>query len=271
LGVASVERHRFAIAGILAGGFALVKFRYHVTFINVAFGALIFAARLDGTLAWRLVALYVSFNVLLYSGLYAMNDVADRESDARHPLKRRRPIPSGRISVVEAKRWAGIFVVSGMATGALFGPGILSCFAAAVAINVAYSLGGRNVIYLDVVLNALPHVVRFLMGVLLVGRVPPATHLVAFLLVAVALSCLRRLVERDVDGWEARQSLHAWSAERLTRGLFGSLTAFAGLAAWQGASAPGFYAALAGAAIVLTGGAHRAPRVRRALRWIWTH
>jgi decaprenyl-phosphate phosphoribosyltransferase len=255
----------------VARGVALVKFRYHVTFVNVAFGALIFAARLDGALAWRLFALYVSFNVLLYSGLYAINDLADRDSDARHPLKCRRPIPSGRISVPEAERWAGIFLVSGMATGAFFGPRILWCFAAVVAINVAYSCGGRNIVHLDVVLNALPHVVRFLMGVLLVGRVPPVTHLMAFLLVAVALSCLRRLVELDVDGWEARQSLRAWSAAALRRVLFGSLAAFAGLAAWQAASAPGFYAALAGSAIVLTGGAYSAPRVRRALQWVWTH
>ena len=97
--VASIERDRVAITGALACGVALVKFRYHVTFINVALGALIFAARLDGAFAWRLFALYVSFNVLLYSGLYAINDLADRESDARHPLKRRRPIPSGRMSV----------------------------------------------------------------------------------------------------------------------------------------------------------------------------
>ena len=269
--IASIARDRVAITGALACGVALVKFRYHVTFINVALGALIFAARLDGAFAWRLFALYVSFNVLLYSGLYAINDLADRESDARHPLKRRRPIPSGRMSVREAKQWAGIFVASGIATGALFGARILWCFAAVVAINVAYSFGGRNVVYLDVVLNALPHVVRFLMGVLFVGRVPPVTHLMALLLVAISLSCLRRLVELDVDGWEARQSLQAWSAEALSRFLFGSLAAFAALGVWQASSAPGFYAALAGAAVVLTGGAHRAPPVRRALQWVWTH
>ena len=123
----------------------------------------------------------------------------------------------------------------------------------------------------ELALHALPHVVRFLMGVLLVGRVPPVTHLLAFLLVAVAVSCLRRLVERDVDGWDARPSLQAWTADALTRVLIGSLAAFAGLALWLGVSAPGFYAVLAGAAMVLTAGAHRVPRARRALRWIWTH
>ena len=68
------------------------------------------------------------------------------------------------VLVREAKQWAGIFVASGIATGALFGARIFWCFAAVVAINAAYSFGGRNVVYLDVVLNALPHVVRFLMG-----------------------------------------------------------------------------------------------------------
>jgi decaprenyl-phosphate phosphoribosyltransferase len=265
------KRDRRPIVAALVDGAALVKFRYHVTFINAAFGALIFAARPDRTLAWRLLALYLSFNVLLYSGLYAINDLADRESDGRHPLKRQRPVASGRVSVPQAERWAGIFLVSGMATGALFGTRVLWCYVAAVAINVAYSFGGRNVVYLDVVLNALPHVVRFLMGVMLVGRVPPVTHLAAFLLAAVALSCLRRLVERDVPGWEARPALRAWSRKRLDLVMAGSLTAFAGMAIWRGASAPGFYAALAGTAVVLIGGAHRAPFVRRTLRWVWTH
>ena len=257
---------------MLAAGLTLVKFRYHVTFVNVAFGALIFAERLDRDLAWRLVALYVSFNVLLYSGLYTINDLADRESDAKHPLKRRRPIPSGRVSARMAKGWAAAFLLSGMASGAVvFGTSIVSCYLAVVAINLTYSLGGRNIVYLDVLLNALPHVVRFLMGAFLVARRPPATHLVAFLLVAIALSCLRRLIERDVPGWEARQSLNAWSTTSLTRVLTGSLAGLCALAVWRAAAAPGVYAALVGTSLVLVVGAHRSVFIRRRLRWVWTH
>jgi decaprenyl-phosphate phosphoribosyltransferase len=266
------ERLSRIVTRALAAGLALVKFRYHVTFVNVAFGALIFAEHLDLGLACRLLTLYVSFNVLLYSGLYTINDLADRESDTRHPLKRHRPIPSGRVSVRIAARWASVFLFSGIGSGAFFfGTPVVWCYLAIVAINLTYSLGGRNIVYLDVLLNALPHVVRFLMGALLVARRPPATHLVAFLLVAVALSCLRRLIERDVPGWEARQSLSAWSTTSLNGVLAGSLLALGVLAGGRAAAAPGVYAALVGTAFVLVGGAYWSASVRRRLRWLWTH
>jgi hypothetical protein len=42
------------------GGLGFVRFRYHVTFVNVVFGALIFADQIDGALAWRLLTLYGS-------------------------------------------------------------------------------------------------------------------------------------------------------------------------------------------------------------------
>lgn len=255
----------------LFAGLAFVRFRYHVTFINVVFGALIFADERDGALAVRLAALYLSFNVFLYSGLYAINDLTDRESDAAHPLKRARPIPSGRVSVREARIWALLFLVVGAATGRWFGPAILACYLAVTVINVAYSGGGRNVVYVDVLLNALPHTVRFLMGAVLVGRRPPFTHLVALLLLAVAFSCLRRRIEMDAPGWEARQSLRAWSLSRLNRVMGGALATLVALTIWKSAEAPGFYAALVGTAAVLGGGAYTSPLIRRGLTWVWTH
>lgn len=48
-------------------------------------------------------ALAAFFSFCLLSGaIYAVNDVADRERDRRHPVKRNRPVASGRISVTEA-------------------------------------------------------------------------------------------------------------------------------------------------------------------------
>lgn len=39
---------------------------------------------------------------LLAGGVYAFNDIRDREKDRHHPLKRNRPVASGRVSVSEA-------------------------------------------------------------------------------------------------------------------------------------------------------------------------
>ena len=101
------------------------------------------------------------------------------------------------------------------------------------------------------------------MGVLMVGRRPPATHLAAFLLATIAFSCLRRRVEQDVPGWEARPSLRKWSPGALNRVLFGAVVMLLALAIWKAPTAPGFYGALVGTAGVLIGGAYASPEIRR--------
>ena len=59
----------------------LIRFQYHITFIGVILGAALVARGLPQSLAQSLALLYVSFNVLLYGGIYTMNDILDAESD----------------------------------------------------------------------------------------------------------------------------------------------------------------------------------------------
>ena len=249
---------------------ALVKFRYHITFVNVVFGALIFASTPDLTLAGQLMALYLTFNVLMYAGIYTLNDWADREDDARHPQKRRRPLAAGRITPVAGLAFATAMIVAGIATAAaLFDPVIVACHLAALGLNLLYSFGGRNIRYIDLALNSAPHVVRFLMGVLLVGRVPSAGHLMGVFLLAIILSCLRRHVERGCDGWCARLTLTSYRRHELA-----FIAAIAGvgliaLATVSAPAAPGYWAILMTSSAVLTSGVCLPSPVRRAFGALW--
>lgn len=249
---------------------ALFKFRYHVTFLNVVFGALIFATELTPRLIADLGLLYISFNVLLYGGIYTMNDVADRLADARHPMKRHRPVAAGRIAAGTATSISTALMILGMASGALlFGPAVLACYALVLGMNLAYSGGGRDVPVVDLVLNSAPHVVRFLMGVLLVGRVPPASHLLALLLLAIALSALRRQVERESPGWEARRTLSLYGRNDLAAITTAAAMMLLALASSHYRTAPGFYGAVVAVLVVLVGGARAFPAVRRQLARGW--
>ena len=64
---------------------SLVKPRYHLSYAAVVAAALLFGSPLDGVLLARLTALYVSFTLLFYSGIYIFNDIADTRADAAHP------------------------------------------------------------------------------------------------------------------------------------------------------------------------------------------
>jgi 4-hydroxybenzoate polyprenyltransferase len=251
---------------------ALIKFRYHITFLNVAFGALIFAPRITPEIFFRLAVLYFCFNVLLYGGIYALNDLADRESDRHHPRKRLRPVAAGAIPPQTALVFGLCLMLSGLAAASLvFSWGIIACFGAVVVINAAYSAGGRDVPYIDVLLNALPHTIRFLMGALLVARVPRGAHLIAITLLAIGLSCLRRHVEQDLAaGPDARPTLRRYARPQLEAFGFGSLALLAIVCATSARVAPGFTAIVLTAGVVLICGGHRARIVREPLRAVWT-
>jgi len=249
---------------------ALVKFRYHITFVNVVFGALIFASTPDLTLAGRLVALYLSFNVLMYGGIYTLNDWADREDDARHPQKRHRPLAARRITPAAGLTFAAAMITAGLAaSAALFEPTIVSCQLAALGLNLLYSFGGRNIRYIDLALNSAPHVVRFLMGVLLVGRLPPAGHLIGVFLLAIILSCLRRHVERGCDGWCARPTLSLYGRHELAVIAVIAGTGLVALAVGSAPAAPGYWGILMVSAAVLTSGVCLPSPVRRTFAALW--
>ncbi len=251
---------------------ALVKFRYHVTFLNVIFGALIFAPRTMPSLFLRLAALYICFNVLLYGGIYTLNDLADRQSDRCHPRKRLRPIASGAISPDAALAFGlGLIALGFTAASLMFSWSVVLCFGAVTVINAAYSAGGRNVPYLDLVLNAAPHAIRFFMGALLVERVPRPAHLIAIMLLAVGLSCLRRHVEKDTaEGSEARSTLRRYERTQLEGLGLASLALLAMVCLSSARVAPGFTAIVLTAGVILICGGHRVRMVREPLRAVWT-
>lgn len=256
----------------LASFVALVKFRYHVTFLNVIFGALIFAPRMTPALFGRLAGLYICFNVLLYGGIYTLNDLADRQSDRRHSLKRLRPIASGAISPRAALVFGFSLILSGFAAAWLaFDWRVVACFGAVLLINAAYSGGGRNVPYLDLLLNALPHTMRLLMGALLVERVPRTSHLVAITLLAIGLSCVRRHVEKEsASGSDGRSTLRRYAPHQLEVLGFTSLALLAIVCVGSAPVAPGFTAVVLTTGVVLICGGHRVRMVREPLRAVWT-
>ena len=96
----------------------------------------------------------------LSSAVYLLNDIADREKDRLHPVKRNRPIAAGRLGLGVA---AGVATV--LAVVAIAGAFALSVAFSWVAIaylvmNMAYSLALKRVVILDVMLLAAGFLLR---------------------------------------------------------------------------------------------------------------
>jgi len=249
----------------------LIKFRYHITFLTVVFAALIFGGRIDASILRSLFQLYLSFDVLFYGGIYTFNDLRDLNSDKLHPRKKNRPVASGRVSVAAARRFATVLVLSGLMTVLmLFGWPMFLVYGAILLLNVFYSLFARNVPYLDIAINAATHPFRFLLGVLLTDGGIPLLHMSAYFFFVFGLCCLRRELEKDIPGWEARQTLKAYSPRVLR--LLESLSLILVLVLFfiDGFISKGFYSIVIATYLVVVLGARWSRMIRQLLYGMWT-
>ena len=128
----------------------------------------------------------------LAGAIYLFNDVADREADQNHPLKRERPIASGQLAVSTA-------VTAGVVLGAA---GIAAAFAANrqlglvaamyLAALVLYSFALKHVVIVDVLVIAGGFVLRAIAGAVAVDV--PIGHwlLICTTLLALFLALSKR-------------------------------------------------------------------------------
>jgi 4-hydroxybenzoate polyprenyltransferase len=125
---------------------------------------LVFGKHLDDPLELRRAALAFVLFCMLSSAVYFMNDVADIEADRAHPTKRRRPIPSGRLSPRAAKLAATALAFGGVGACLTFGLDFALYAATYFILNIAYSFKLKHVVYLDVLSIAAGFLLRVLGG-----------------------------------------------------------------------------------------------------------
>jgi 4-hydroxybenzoate polyprenyltransferase len=135
----------------------------------VIFGALIFAQRLlDARSVLHACAAFAIFCAL--SGVvYLINDVADRDADRLHPIKRLRPIASGALPTSTALSTAAILGTLGLAAAFWLRPlfGVLAL--AYVLLLGTYSGLLKQVVIIDVLTIAIGFVLRAAAGAVAIG------------------------------------------------------------------------------------------------------
>ncbi|MCX7047034.1 MAG: decaprenyl-phosphate phosphoribosyltransferase [Candidatus Sumerlaeota bacterium] len=119
----------------------------------------------DYALVARAVEGFIVFCAL--SGvIYIFNDIADLKSDQAHPVKRKRPIASGRLPVSVAAV-AALVICAGALTGAfLINRQFGYCSLVYLLLISGYSFHLKHVVILDLMILALGFVLRAIAGVL---------------------------------------------------------------------------------------------------------
>jgi len=89
---------------------------------------------------WKLrgsVLLAAAGFCLLSSCVYILNDVLDRRADRAHPVKRKRPLASGTVSMSQAYALAFVCGAAGLALGAMASVSVVAILVAYLALNLA--------------------------------------------------------------------------------------------------------------------------------------
>lgn len=125
---------------------------------------LLLAHRLSDTSRLGQVLLAILSFSLIASLVYVINDLLDAESDRRHPLKRRRPIAAGDVSVTAGFFAAVLLAAGGVASALMVSSSLLAILVVYMVATTAYSCWLKQLVIADVLMLAGFYTLRLIAG-----------------------------------------------------------------------------------------------------------
>jgi 4-hydroxybenzoate polyprenyltransferase len=134
------------------------------------------------------------------SANYVLNELMDEKSDAFHPVKKSRPLPSGLVSrravVIE---WVA-FAIVGLCLASVLGPRFLGAAFALLVMGCVYNVPpvrSKDKPYLDVLSESVNNAIRFILGWYATGiaSLPSVSLLFAYWMVGAFFMAIKRLAE----------------------------------------------------------------------------
>lgn len=141
----------------------------------------------------------------LWSALYAINDIIDKDVDALHPTKKKRPLPSGEVSVNLAKLLVAVLLAISFWIGFNLGTLFLICLIAMVINQTAYTVKPFNFKKRPIVDlisgSAINPIFRFYSGWVLLTQAFNAPLLPLLFIVGLQFGgfCLYRMSSKDLE------------------------------------------------------------------------
>ncbi|MEP6754711.1 MAG: decaprenyl-phosphate phosphoribosyltransferase [Chthonomonadales bacterium] len=140
---------------------------------------------------------------LISGGIYLLNDVADRDKDRLHPVKRKRAIASGRLPWKLAAVAGVIFLIVGCAAGYTVNMKFGHTCAGYIALQIAYNITLKHQVILDVFAIAAGFCFRAVGGAYAIGVQNSVWLLLCTLQLALFLGFGKRRNELTVLGEDA--------------------------------------------------------------------
>jgi 4-hydroxybenzoate polyprenyltransferase/phosphoserine phosphatase len=148
----------------------------------------------DGTVLSRDVWAFAAF-CLCASGVYVLNDLADLDSDRRHPTKKIRPFASGDLPLPVGFLSGPLLLAAGVLMAAQLSWSFLEVAVLYVALTTIYSWRVKRVVLLDVFFLAGLYTIRLVAGSVSTGVENSSWLLMFSMFIFLSLALVKRYVE----------------------------------------------------------------------------
>ncbi len=196
---------------------------------GVVLAGLIFSGKAEATGLVEKGLLATAAFCFLSSSVYVLNDLIDRERDRAHPLKKNRPIASGRIGTGTAATLFMVLGSVGLVISGLINSNLLIVSLGYMLLMVLYTFWLKNIVIIDVMTLAAGFVLRALAGAVAINVEFSSWLLISTFVLALFLGFGKRrheLILLETNASEHRRSLEKYSPYLLDQ-LIGVVTASA--------------------------------------------
>jgi len=144
--------------------------RFHQYIKNIfIFLPLLFTPNLININTFTITLIAFGSFSLLSSAVYIFNDIYDLEYDLKHPGKKNRPLPSGKIKISSAVILMLLCLFLSCIGFSFLNHNVIKFVACYLGLNIAYTLKLKHVAVLDVVIIATGFVLRLFIGSTVTG------------------------------------------------------------------------------------------------------
>ncbi len=166
---------------------------------GAVYAPIVFSGQLFDPYAFYKATLAFIYFSITASAIYLINDVFDVKKDRIHPIKKNRPIASGKISIKFATTLAILMLFFAIPTsfvvvGKYFGVILLSY----LGLQILYNLWLKNAIILDAITISLGFILRVFGGALAIPVAISSWLILAIIGVSLLLAFGKRLAERTL-------------------------------------------------------------------------
>ena len=195
------------------------------------FAAIIFTGELFSKASFNKVFwAFIAFN-LITSAAYIVNDILDAKADRLHPIKKNRPVASGKLPIPVAIVVSALLALAALSLASNLGSLFFFMVLSYLVIQILYSLGLKKLAIIDILVIAAGFIMRVYSGAFVIDAHLSVWFLLCVISVALFLAAGKRRAELNVIEQTAlvtRESLTHYKQD-----LLNSYVTMFGNAAWM--------------------------------------